>query len=217
VRKIILFISFLIVFPLCGFAFEISELSKYQAVAVKEMTLTDSLLPKDNNSDTIEITGTMEIDAVLGQQRADFKTKYVYIGDKTLEKDGRTRWYYYYQPSWHGKGRGKLNYDTNHIMKAGVPGDTIVIAKKNKSEIALVIIQSGHPDEHHAYRLAEKKKGTAKPVYRDENGEPKQEKEHGLLWHLFPYLYGLVVLALIICMILEKSGYFERKKSKPQK
>lgn len=205
-RKIILFISFLILFPLCGFAFEISELSKYQGVAVKEMTLTDSLLPKDNNSDTIEITGTMEIDAVLGQQRADFKTKYVYIGDKTLEKDGRTRWYYYYQPSWNGKGRGKLNYDTNHIMKAGVPGDTIVIAKKNKSEIALVIIQSGHPDEHHAYRLAEKKKGTARPVYKnDDDQQPKHEpKDWGVWGSIIPIVYGLIVLGALIWMVRSK-------------
>lgn len=122
-------------------AFAVADLAAYKSVAVKTMTMTDTLRPEKKH--TLEITGTKDLEFVLGKEKATFAAKYVYMGGKTLEEDSTAKWYYYYQPSWNGRGRGKLHYKRNDIMQAGRAGDMLVVARKTDTEILLLIVKQG--------------------------------------------------------------------------
>lgn len=120
-------------------AFSVSDLASYKSFAVKTMSVTDTLRPEKKH--TLEITGTKDLEYVLGKEKATFTAKYVYMGRNTIEENSTAKWYYYYQPSWNGRGRGKLHYTRNEVMKAGKAGDMLVVAKKTNTEILLLIVQ----------------------------------------------------------------------------
>jgi len=122
-----------------AWAFSVADLAAYKSFAVKTMTMTDTLRPEIKH--TLEITGTKDLEYVLGKEKATFAAKYVYMDAHTIEENGPAKWYYYYQPSWNGRGRGKLHYVRNAVMKAGQAGDMLVVAKKTNAEILLLIVK----------------------------------------------------------------------------
>lgn len=137
-------------------AFEVNELSSYSAVAIKTMKPTDTIRPDKKYA--LQITGTKDLEKVLGKETKEFETLYVYIGDKQIEEYSTTKWYYYYQPSWHGRGRGKLNYKRNQITESGRPEDTLVVAKNVDDNLLFLIIDKGNPirgEVFNALKIAE--------------------------------------------------------------
>ncbi len=122
-----------------AWAFAVSDLAAYNSFAVKTMTMTDTLRPEKKH--TLEITGTKDLEYVLGKEKATFTAKYVYMGKDNIEENSTAKWYYYYQPSWNGRGRGKLHYTRNAVMQAGKAGDMLVVAKKTSTEILLLIVK----------------------------------------------------------------------------
>ncbi len=124
-------------------AFDVSDLSAYSSVAIKTMRTTDTLRPDKRH--TLEITGTRGLESVLGTDTKSFQTLYVYIGDKTIKEYDTSKWYYYYQPSWNGRGRGKLHYRRNDVMASGRVGDMLVVARRPDDDLLMLIIQQGHP------------------------------------------------------------------------
>lgn len=124
------------------YAFEIADLSNYNAIAVKTMKKTDTIRPDVKH--TLEITGTKGLESVLGKEKKEFETLYVYIGKKTIEEYSTAKWYYYYQKSWNGRGRGKLHYKRNDIMKSAAVGDLLVVARKPNNELLMLVIKDGN-------------------------------------------------------------------------
>ncbi|MBR5153971.1 MAG: hypothetical protein IKW57_04225 [Alphaproteobacteria bacterium] len=124
------------------YAFEISDLSNYSAIAVKTMKKTDTIRPDKKH--TLEITGTKGLESVLGKEKKSFETLYVYIGKKTIKEYSSAKWYYYYQKSWNGRGRGKLHYKRNDVMKSAAVGDMLVVARKPNDELLMLVIKDGN-------------------------------------------------------------------------
>lgn len=122
------------------FAFEASDLSKFKDVSLKVMSKTDTIQPKR----TREITGTQSLERLLGKDTSEYKAKYIFVSDEKLEHSGDAKWYYYYQKSWNGRGRGKLNYDNNPVMQAAEEGDILVVGKNSDSEITFIVIEPDH-------------------------------------------------------------------------
>ena len=140
----ILFLSLVAVFCLSVpcYAFEIADLSNYSAIAVKTMKKTDTIRPDKKH--TLEITGTKGLESVLGKEKKSFETLYVYIGKKTIEEYSTAKWYYYYQKSWNGRGRGKLHYKRNDVMKSAAVGDLLVVARKPNDDLLMLVIKDGN-------------------------------------------------------------------------
>ncbi len=124
------------------YAFEIADLSNYSAIAVKTMKKTDTI--RSDKKHTLEITGTKGLESVLGKEKKSFETLYVYIGKKTIEEYSTAKWYYYYQKSWNGRGRGKLHYKRNDVMKSAAVGDLLVVARKPNDDLLMLVIKDGN-------------------------------------------------------------------------
>ena len=142
------FSFFIYIFSICfisfaSFAFEVRDLITYNAVAIKTMKPTDTIRP--DKKQTLQITGTKDLEKVLGTEKKEFETLYVYIGETQIEEYSTAKWYYYYQPSWNGRGRGKLNYKRNSITESGAAGDTLFVARKNNKELLFIIVEKGNP------------------------------------------------------------------------
>lgn len=140
-RFVVLFISIFVSFG--ALAFELQDLTAYNAVAIKTMKPTDTIRPDKKYS--LQITGTKDLEKVLGTEKKEFKTLYVYVGDTQVEEYNTAKWYYYYQPSWNGRGRGKLNYKRNQITESGKAGDTLFVARKNNDELLFLIVEKDNP------------------------------------------------------------------------
>ena len=125
------------------YAFEPKDLDSYSAFAVKTMKATDTIRSKKQ---TLEITGTKGLESVLGKETKSFETLYVYVGDKTVEEYSTSKWYYYYQPSWNGRGRGKLHYTRNKITEKSKVDDTLVVARKSDDRLLMLVIQQDSPE-----------------------------------------------------------------------
>ena len=125
------------------YAFEVQDLSSYSAIAIKTMQPTDTIRPDKKYA--LQITGTKDLEKVLGTEKKEFKTLYVYVADKQVEEYSTTKWYYYYQPSWKGRGRGKLNYKRNQITESGKAGDTLFVARRNDDELLFLIVEQDNP------------------------------------------------------------------------
>lgn len=124
------------------FAFEISDLSRYQSVAIKTLARNDSLY-KNNKSTSIEIQGTKPLINVLGPDKVYYDTQFVYYGEEKLEIFGETTWYFYTPKSLNGNRKYKLYYRKNDVMLAAYPGDLLVIARKDKNNMLLLIVKEG--------------------------------------------------------------------------
>lgn len=143
---VILFALFL---PLGCFAFEISEISNYPAIGIKVLVKSDTT--KNNNR---LIQSTKNLQQVLGDAKAIYETQYVYKGtDKDMETHGSATWYAYYPPSYNGRVKCKLYYETNNVMADSQAGDLLVVAKKSSQEILLLIIQQGSPAQQELYDI----------------------------------------------------------------
>lgn len=140
-RFVILLLSVFVVFN--ASAFDVKDLSSYSAVAIKAMKPTDTVRPDKKYS--LQITGTKDLEKVLGSEKKEFKTLYVYVGDTQFEEYSTAKWYYYYQPSWNGRGRGKLNYKRNQITESGKAGDTLFVARRNDDELLFLIVEQDNP------------------------------------------------------------------------
>lgn len=125
------------------YAFDPKDLDSYSAFAVKTMKATDTIRSKKQ---TLEITGTKGLESVLGKETKSFETLYVYVGDKTVEEYSTSKWYYYYQPSWNGRGRGKLHYTRNKITEKSKVDDTLVVARKSDDKLLMLVIQHDNPE-----------------------------------------------------------------------
>lgn len=134
------------------FAFEISDLSKYQSVAVKTLARNDSLY-KNNNSTSIEIQGTKPLINVLGTTKVYYDTQFVYYGENKLENVDETTWYYYTPKSLNGKRKYKLYYRKNDVMRSAYPGDLLVIAKKDDKNIVILIAQKDSKAENEVFEI----------------------------------------------------------------
>ena len=141
---------FLFLIPVQVFAFDISDLDQYSSIAMKTLAKNDSLY-KGNNSTSIEIQGTKVLINVLGTEKVYYDTLFVYKGDKEIENDGETTWYYYTPKSLNGKRKYKLYYRKNDVMRAAYAGDTLVIARKDDDEILLLIAKKGSDFEQQVY------------------------------------------------------------------
>ncbi|MBQ8255674.1 MAG: phospholipase D family protein [Alphaproteobacteria bacterium] len=106
------------------------------------MKKTDTIRPDKKH--TLEITGTKGLESVLGKEKKSFETLYVYIGKKTIEEYSTAKWYYYYQKSWNGRGRGKLHYKRNDVMKSAAVGDLLVVARKPNDDLLMLVIKDGN-------------------------------------------------------------------------
>ena len=140
-RLIILVVS--VFMGVGAYAFEVQDLSSYSAIAIKTMKPTDTIRPDKKYS--LQITGTKDLEKVLGTEKKEFTTLYVYAADRQIEEYSTTKWYYYYQPSWKGRGRGKLNYKRNQITESGKAGDTLFVARKNDDELLFLIVEQDNP------------------------------------------------------------------------
>ena len=138
---IVLIVSIFMAFS--TYAFEVQDLSSYSAIAIKTMQPTDTIRPDKKYA--LQITGTKDLEKVLGTEKKEFKTLYVYVADKQVEEYSTTKWYYYYQPSWKGRGRGKLNYKRNQITESGKAGDTLFVARRNDDELLFLIVEQDNP------------------------------------------------------------------------
>ncbi|MDE5615407.1 MAG: hypothetical protein K2I81_01060, partial [Alphaproteobacteria bacterium] len=151
VKKIITFLA-VILFPLCGFAFELKDLADYQGIAVKVFVESDSLY-KTNNSKSVEVQGTKELVRVLGNDKVYYNTEFVYISDSKIELQGQTTWYFYNPKSLKGAKKYKLYYRKNDVTWAGKPNDTLVIAKKSDNNMLFLIIKNNSPAEKELYNI----------------------------------------------------------------
>ena len=106
---------------------------------------------KGNNSTSVEIQGTKALINVLGTDKVYYDTQFVYKGDKEIEHEGETTWYYYTPKSLNGNRKYKLYYRKNDVMRAAYAGDTLVIARKDDEEILLLIAQKGSDFERQVY------------------------------------------------------------------
>lgn len=134
---------------MCSFAFEIQDLSKYQGVAVKVFTESDSL--HKTSSKKTEIAATNALENLLGKDKKYFDTEYVYYSKNKIELNDKSTWYFLSPPSWNGRRKYNLYYPKNDVMKAGRAGDTLVVAKKSKNEILLLIIEQDSAAEKEFY------------------------------------------------------------------
>ncbi len=141
---------FLFLIPVQVLAFNVSDLAKYSTIAVKTLAKNDSLY-KGNNSTSVEIQGTKALINVLGADKVYYDTQFVYKGDKEIEHEGETTWYYYTPKSLNGNRKYKLYYRKNDVMRAAYAGDTLVIARKDDEEILLLIAQKGSDFERQVY------------------------------------------------------------------
>ncbi|MDE5616079.1 MAG: hypothetical protein K2I81_04590, partial [Alphaproteobacteria bacterium] len=89
---------------------------------------------------------------LFGVSRIDFKTNYVYQGDKLIEITGNSSWRYFYPPSYGGGGKGKLIYNQNEVMRSAHAGDVLVVGKCD-DEILLLIVQQGSAAEQELYSV----------------------------------------------------------------
>ena len=147
----VLFVGLCLIVQPC-LAFEISDLNKYNAIAIKQFTLTDSL-QENNKNQNKEIIGTIALGKILGYENTSYKTEYVYINNSKLEELGKSKWYYYYPKSWKGRAQSKLKYEANNVMKSGRAGDTVVVARKSDEEILLLIVQQNSAAEKELYAI----------------------------------------------------------------
>lgn len=134
------------------FAFDISELTQYQSVAVKTLARNDSLY-KNNKSTSIEIQGTKPLINVLGTDKVYYDTQFVYYGEEKLENIGETTWYFYTPKSLKGNRKYKLYYRKNDVMLAAYPGDLLVIARKNKDNILILVVPKGSDTEQEVFNI----------------------------------------------------------------
>ena len=89
IKKIIAFL-FVVLCPLCGFAFELQDLANYQGVAVKVFVESDSL-HKTNNSKSVEVQGTRELVRVLGESKVYYNTEFVYMSGRDVTNATRIK------------------------------------------------------------------------------------------------------------------------------
>lgn len=130
---------FLTGFHLGGFAFEISDLSNYQSIVIKQMTMTDSL-HVTNNSKNAQFHSTRDFINFFGREKKHFTTQYEYLGETRISASGKLKWYYYDKSASGRPGTSKLNYDKNNVMWAAYAGDTAVIGRKADSDVLLLLI-----------------------------------------------------------------------------
>lgn len=141
-----LLILFFLLFPGGVFAFEVKQLSECSFVTTKVFTKSDSM---DVNR---YIQATLGMVELFGTKRVDLETHYVYQGDNQIEIFGDSSWRYFYPPSYAGRGKGKLIYNQNDVMRSGVAGDTLVVARCEE-KILLLLIKQNNPMTNDVYSL----------------------------------------------------------------
>jgi len=147
-RKIFL-IFILLLSPVFAFGFEIKDIANYSAVGLKVLVQSDTAI-----NDNRLIQSTKDLQRILGEAKAQYTAQYVYKGTYTeLEESGSATWYAYFPPSYKGRSKCKLYYDSNNIMRSSVAGDTLVLAKKSDNEILLLIVQHDSPAEKELYSV----------------------------------------------------------------
>ncbi len=153
-RFIFRFFVFLFIagFNIAGFAFEISDLSNYQSIIIKQMTMTDSLYVT-NNSKNAQFHSTKDFVNFFGKEKKHFDTQYEYVGTDKFSIPGKLKWYYYEKSASGRPGTSKLNYDKNSVMRAAHAGDMVVFAKNPDNKILLVVIQKGNKAINDVYNI----------------------------------------------------------------
>ena len=141
-----LLICLFLLFPVCAFAFDVKQLAECSFVTTKVFTKSDSM---DVNRYIQSTQGLVEL---FGEKRVDSKTQYVYQGDKQIELQGDSSWRYFFPESWGGRGKGKLIYNQNDVMRSGAAGDTLVVARCEE-KILLLLIKQNHPMANDVYSL----------------------------------------------------------------
>ncbi len=139
-RKAFIYIFLFVCFIDNLFAFQVSDLSGYQSVAIKQMKKTDTKANKNR-----QIMGTRVLVSVLGTEKADFQVTYSYVGKNIADQVAKVNWNYFCPPSWNGRCKGHINYDANAVMDAAEIGDIMLVGKKNDAELDIVVIQQGDP------------------------------------------------------------------------
>ncbi len=94
----------------------------------------------------------------------EYEADYFYISDKKLEDSGIAKWYYYYQDSWNGRGRGKFKYDKNEITIAARTGDLLVIGKNSDKKLTYVVIHKDHKAVGQVYEIIGMKPSVSKAI-----------------------------------------------------
>lgn len=141
-----LLICLFLLFPVCAFAFDVKQLEECSFVTTKVFTKSDSM---DVNRYIQSTQGLVEL---FGEKRVDSKTQYVYQGDTQIELQGDSSWRYFFPESWGGRGKGKLIYNQNSVMRSGAAGDTLVVARCEE-KILLLLIKQNHPMAKEVYSL----------------------------------------------------------------
>lgn len=139
-----LIVLLLLLLPVSGFAFDVSQLNECSFVTTKTFTKSDSM--EVNRY----IQSTQGLVDLFGTKRVDSKTRYVYQGNEQIELVSDSSWRYFFPDSWNGRGKGKLIYDQNEVMRSGAAGDMLVVANCDE-EILLLLIKQNHPMSKEVY------------------------------------------------------------------
>jgi len=157
-------------FTTAVYAFQISDLSGYQSVAIKQMKKTDTKANKNR-----QIMGTQVLVATLGTQKHDFQATYSYVGKDIACHTAKVNWNYFCPPSWNGRCKGHINYAANSVMDAAEIGDLLLVGKKNDTLLDIVVIQQGDPIIPEIYSF----------MGIEKSGEPAQKKQPSFFARLF--------------------------------
>lgn len=142
-KRLLLCLSLL--FPINAFAFDVEQLAG-RVVTSKVFTKSDSM---EVNRYIQSTQGMVDL---FGAKRVDLKTRYVYQGEKDIDISGDSSWRYFFPDSWDGRGKGKLIYNQNDVMRKGMAGDTLVVADCDNDEVLLILIEQGHPAVKEVYK-----------------------------------------------------------------
>lgn len=134
-KKILLVLTFLLSSINDVFAFDTASLKNCKSLAVKHITVTDSL--HKTKSSRTEIQGVKALVNAFGEtdEKQIYNTKYVYLTDnKELDIDGKTTWYSFWAKN-NTKKIHNLYYQKNEPTLAMMPGDTIVLCIQDKNQL----------------------------------------------------------------------------------
>jgi endonuclease YncB( thermonuclease family) len=176
--KFLYIIILLVISTTQSFAFELSSISNYEGVALKQLVKSD--LPNRKYSNTREIKSVKEFSNILGDcnPKQKFDTNVIYYGDNLKKETIKTTWYPWYANRKNRKHYCVLYYQKNEIMNNAKTGDILLIGTKKNKNIDLVIF-SGNRDKNNLlnYLGMENLKDINKAEEKNEETNIKVQKD----------------------------------------
>lgn len=131
-------VALLVFLPCCAMAFDLRDLHKCESVAVKTLTISDTISEK-NKSKASEIRNVRNLEQMLGTDKRVFSSEYVFVsGDNELSDKGKSTWYHFTDKN--GKREHyRLYYTKNIVMQTADAGDLLVVCKKSDIDLLLLV------------------------------------------------------------------------------